>query len=179
MGLLDSVLGSALGGMLGGQGQAQTQEQSQGGLNPALLAALVPVVLSMLKGGQQGGGASSGGLGDILGGLLGQGGQTDSAGGLGALLKQFQSAGLSQQASSWVGTGENQPISADDIGKVFGSGALAQIAQQAGVSHGEASSGLAALLPQIIDQLTPDGQVPQGEQLQAGLSDLLQKFARG
>jgi uncharacterized protein YidB (DUF937 family) len=195
MGLLDSILGSALGGALG-QGQTQAHPQG-GGLNAGLLAALLPVVLSMLRGQQAGG--SGGGLGNVLGGMLGggqggsglgdvlgsvlAGGQSGAAnagglGGLGALLNGFQKAGMGDHAASWVGTGQNMPISADDIGKVFDQGALSQIAQQAGVSHGDASAGLAALLPQLVDHLTPGGQMPDAGGLEAGLGDLLKQFGR-
>jgi uncharacterized protein YidB (DUF937 family) len=192
MGLLDSVLGSALGGVLG-QGQGQAQPSQGGGQNAALMAALLPIVLSMLKG-QQGGGG--GGLGNVLGGMLGggqgggglggvlgsvlgggQGGASAGGlGGLGALLNGFQKAGMGDQVASWVGTGQNMPISAADVSKVFGSGAVAQIAQQAGVSQGDASAGLAALLPQLVDHLTPKGQMPEGGQLEASLGGLLKQL---
>jgi uncharacterized protein YidB (DUF937 family) len=191
MGLLDSVLGSALGGVLG-QGQGQAQPSQGGGQNAALMAALLPVVLSMLKG-QQGGGG--GGLGNVLGGMLGGGqgggvlgsvlgggqggGSAGGLGGLGALLNGFQQAGMGDQVASWVGTGQNMPISAADVSKVLGSGAVAQIAQQAGVSQGDASAGLAVLLPQLVDHLTPKGQLPEGAQLEASLGGLLKQFGRG
>jgi uncharacterized protein YidB (DUF937 family) len=196
MGLLDSVLGSALGSVLG-QGQGQAQPSQGGGQNAALMAALLPVVLSMLKGqqgggggglgnvlggmlgGGQGGGGLGGMLGSVLGGAQGGGAAGGALGGLGALLNGFQKAGMGDQVASWVGTGQNMPISADDIGKVFGGGALAQIAQQAGVSQGDASAGLAALLPQLVDHLTPKGQMPEGGQLEASLGGLLKQLGTG
>lgn len=171
MGLLDSVIGSVLNGALG-QGQSQPSQHAGG--NAGLLAALLPVVLAMLQGRQSG---SAGGLGGLLGGMLG-GGQGGAAGNLGALLEQFQKAGLGQQAASWVSTGQNQPISAGDIGKVFSGDALAQIAKQAGVSQGDASAGLAQLLPQLVDQLTPKGELQAGE-IEAGLGSLLKGLGRG
>ncbi len=191
MGLLDGVLGNVLGGALG---QGQNQAAPSGGMNAGLLAALLPVVLSMLRGQQSGGGGGlgnvlggmlggnqgggMGGLGNVLGGMLGGGGQGSSVGNLGELLNQFQKAGLGQQAASWVGTGQNQAISAGDIGKVFGNDALAQIAKQAGVSQGDASTGLAELLPQLVDHFTPSGQLPEAGQMEAGLGDLLQRLGR-
>jgi uncharacterized protein YidB (DUF937 family) len=171
MGLLDSVIGSVLNGALG-QGQSQPSQHAGG--NAGLLTALLPVVLAMLQGQQSGGGG--GGLGGLLGGMLG-GGHSGAAGNLGALLEQFQKAGLGQQAASWVGTGQNQPISAADIGKVFGNDKLAEIAKQAGVSHSDASAGLAQLLPQLVDQLTPKGEL-QPNQIEAGLGSLLQSLGR-
>jgi uncharacterized protein YidB (DUF937 family) len=80
-------------------------------------------------------------------------------GGLPGIISKFQQAGLGQQAGSWVGTGQNMPISADQLQQVLGSGSIAQIAQQLGLSHGEAGGSLAQCLPQIIDKLTPTGQI--------------------
>ncbi|HTY03193.1 MAG TPA: YidB family protein [Rhodocyclaceae bacterium] len=170
MGLLDSVLGGVMGGALGqGQGQAQGA-----GANAGLLAALLPVALSMINGQ-----SSGGGLGSMLGNVLGGGQGAGALGGLGGLIGAFQKAGLGEHAASWVGTGENMPISADDVTKVLGHDTVAQVAQQAGVSHGDASAGLAALLPQLINHLTPNGQMPSGDQLQASLGDLLKNIGRG
>jgi uncharacterized protein YidB (DUF937 family) len=59
-----------------------------------------------------------------------------------------------------VSTGQNQPISADALSQVLGQGQLGQIAQQLGMSHGDAAGGLASMLPQLIDRMTPHGQVP-------------------
>jgi uncharacterized protein YidB (DUF937 family) len=170
MGLLDSVIGGVLNEALG---QGKGQSAPAGGGNAQLLAALLPVVLAMLQGRQSGG---AGGLGGLIGGMLG-GGQSGAAGNLGALLEQFQKAGLGQQVASWVGTGQNQPISAADVGKVFGNDTLAQIAKQAGVSQGDASAGLAQLLPQLVDQLTPKGELQAG-QIEAGLGSLLKSLGR-
>jgi len=80
-------------------------------------------------------------------------------GGLPGIIGKFQQAGYGQQAGSWVGTGQNLPISADQLQQVLGSGSIAQIAQQLGLSHGETGGGLAQCLPQIIDKLTPTGQI--------------------
>jgi uncharacterized protein YidB (DUF937 family) len=80
-------------------------------------------------------------------------------GGLPGLIGKFQQAGLGQQVGSWVGTGQNLPISAEQLQQVLGSGQIAQIAQQLGLSHGETGNGLAQALPQIIDKLTPAGQI--------------------
>lgn len=81
-------------------------------------------------------------------------------GGLDGLLAKFREGGLGEIAASWVSTGENLPISADQISGALGAGDLDSIAQSLGVSRGEASSKLADLLPGIVDQLTPNGQVP-------------------
>ena len=81
-------------------------------------------------------------------------------GGIEGVLAKFQQAGYGAQAGSWVSTGQNMPISGDILAQVLGSGQLGQIAQQLGMSHGEAAGGLASVLPQVIDHMTPQGQVP-------------------
>lgn len=79
-------------------------------------------------------------------------------GGLQNLISSFQNAGLGDIINSWVGNGENLPISAEQIMKALGGGQLGQLAQSAGVSEGQAASGLADLLPGLINQMTPNGQ---------------------
>ena len=81
-------------------------------------------------------------------------------GGLQGMLSKFQQAGYGSQADSWVSTGQNMPISADALQQVLGQGQLGQIAQQLGMSQGDAAGGLASMLPQMIDRMTPQGQVP-------------------
>ena len=109
----------------------------------------------------------------MLGGGPAAGG---GAGGLGDLLERFQRAGFGEQAQSWVGTGQNLPIPADIIGQIFGSGSLSQIAQQAGLSEHEASEGLSQLLPEVVDRVTPGGQVPDLDQLSASVEALARQF---
>ena len=111
--------------------------------------------------------------GDLMGGVMAL---INGAGGLPALLQQLQGSGLGDQVASWIGTGENQAVSGDQIKNALGDDNIQQIAQQAGVEPEHASAGLAQLLPQIIDKLTPNGQVPQGDLLEQGLSMLKGKF---
>lgn len=109
-------------------------------------------------------------LGGALGGLQQQNGNSpllqvamnliQQNGGLPGLLAKFQQAGLGQHVDSWVSTGANLPISPDQLHQVLGSGAIGQIASQLGMDHGQVSGGLAQILPQLINQLTPNGQVP-------------------
>lgn len=147
MGLLDIV-----GGMLGGQpGQGQGQG---GGLGD--LAAMLG------QGGGQGGGQAA--LLQLVLGMLANNGQ---GGGLGGLMEKFQSAGLGEQMNSWVGTGQNQPVSAEQLGSVFGQDQMSQMAEKMGLSTGDLGAQLSQLLPQAVDQFTPGGQAPQG-----GLGDL-------
>ncbi len=96
-------------------------------------------------------------------------------GGLGGLVQSFQQGGLGEIVNSWVSTGQNLPISAEQIGAVLGSGTLQNIAAQLGVLPEQASGSLAELLPQVIDHLTPNGQLPQGGDLLAQGLDLLKK----
>lgn len=98
------------------------------------------------------------------------------SGGLSALAQVFRDKGLGDAVSSWIGTGRNMPVSADQIREVFGSEQIRQISQNAGVSQEEASQGMASLLPEIIDKLTPDGKVPEGDMLSQGLQMLKGKL---
>ncbi|MFT7724785.1 MAG: YidB family protein [Roseateles sp.] len=96
----------------------------------------------------------------LIAGLLANG---SAQGGLAGLLQQLQAGGLGEQLQSWISTGGNLPVSADQLSSALGGagGLLGQLAQQAGVSPAEAGSQLSQWLPQIIDMLTPDGQLPQ------------------
>lgn len=127
---------------------------------------------------------------DQFGGALGQG---KNAGVSAVLLQQvvamlskpdaltnltstFQSAGLGNVLQSWVGTGQNLPISADQIGKVLGSGTVADLAKKAGIGESETTSALASLLPQVIDKVTPGGNVPAQNDLSGTLASLTKLF---
>jgi uncharacterized protein YidB (DUF937 family) len=111
--------------------------------------------------------------GDLVSSVIGL---IDQAGGLQGLLQKLQASGLGDQVASWVGTGENQAVSGNQISDALGSDQLAQIAQQAGLAPEHASTGLAQLLPQIIDQLTPHGAVPQDDMVAQGISLLKGKL---
>jgi uncharacterized protein YidB (DUF937 family) len=151
MGLLDSVIGAVAGNALGGGNQA-------GGMGGMLG--------SLLGGG--GGGGQSALLNIVLGMVANQaGGNHGAGGGLGDLMGKFQQGGLGDVAASWVGSGQNMPVSADQLSNVFGSDMLGQIASQLGVSHGEAAGQLSQMLPEVINHLTPHGQAPAG-----GLGDI-------
>ena len=98
-------------------------------------------------------------------------------GGLQGLIQSFQQGGLGDIVNSWVSTGQNLPISAEQIQSVLGGSSLGNIASQLGLNSQEASGSLAAMLPQLIDSLTPNGQVPQGGDLMAqGMEMLKGKF---
>jgi len=100
-------------------------------------------------------------------------------GGLPGKIEKFQKGGLGEIVSSWVGTGANQPVSADQISAALGADRIQEMAGNAGVSGNQMSDALASLLPQMIDKLTPNGQVPEGNALTQGISALAEKFLKG
>lgn len=80
-------------------------------------------------------------------------------GGLEGVIEKFKTGGLAEQAASWVGKGENLPISAEQISQVLGSDTVAGIAAKLGMDSGDISNKIAEYLPQVIDKMTPDGEV--------------------
>lgn len=163
MGLLDQVVGG-----LTGKGSAQPGSGGLGSLlgglvggqaagGDKLLAALLPVVLGWLQGRGEGGAAAPG-----LTGLLGQ----------------LRSSGLGAQVDSWLSTGTNLPVSGEQITQALGQGRIAELATQAGVGEAEASQGLAALLPALVDQLSPKGQLPGATELGDALGSLRKLLGR-
>ncbi|MER2540894.1 MAG: YidB family protein [Azonexus sp.] len=98
-------------------------------------------------------------------------------GGLQGLIQSFEQGGLGEIVNSWVSKGENLPISAEQIQSVLGGSSLGNIASQLGMNSEEASDSLASMLPQLIDSLTPNGEVPQGGDLMSqGMEMLKGKF---
>ena len=139
MGLLDEMLGNALGGGLAfGSGDRQAQDPLS-----AILGSLT--------------GARGGGSGNMLLQLALS--MLQQNGGLGGVLGKFRDAGMGAQADSWVSTGPNMNISADQLQQVFGSGALDDIAAKLGMPQDQAGSTMSQVFPELINQLTPQGQV--------------------
>ena len=129
-----------------------------------LLDSVLGGAMGALQGGGQGGGGQAM-LMQVIGALLqGQGGGGGSAGlgGLGGLLQQLQQGGLGEAAQSWVSTGQNLPVSGDQLQAALGADRIDALAQQVGLPAGDLSSQLAQYLPQVVDQLTPNGQLPAG-----------------
>ncbi len=118
-------------------------------------------------------GGSQNNLVNAIMGVLGN----QQSGGLEGLVQQFTGKGLGQIINSWVGTGENLPISPEQIQKGLGSNTLNQIASQAGVAPGDIASHLSKLLPQVVDKLTPEGKIPQGDVMTQGM-DLLKSLLK-
>jgi len=99
-------------------------------------------------------------------------------GGLGGLVQAFQGKGMGDMISSWISTGPNPPATASQITDVLGQQTLSQFAAKAGVSQGEAGGLLASLLPAMIDRLTPQGQVPESNDLESSLGGLLSSLMK-
>ena len=175
MGLLDSVLGQVMGG-------AQPQQQPggpAGGLEGLGALAGMGGLDALLGGASSAGGAPAGGggLADVLGGLLANDGQM---GGLGGLVSKFEQAGMGDVVGSWVGTGENQPISPTQVQGALGGDAIAGMASKLGINAQTLLPLLASVLPLLINQMTPQGRVPdQGvgnqQDLMAMLGGLLRR----
>ncbi len=126
------------------------------------------------------------GLLDLAGSLLGgqsQGhgllnvilGLVNEHGGLPGLISQLQRSGLGDHAASWVGTGENLPLSPEQLQAFLGSGKLQALASQLGLEPGQAAGSLADFLPKAVDRMTPQGQLPEeGEDLMGMLKGFLE-----
>ncbi|MFC3106834.1 YidB family protein [Undibacterium arcticum] len=126
---------------------------------------LLDMALGMLGGGQEG--QQNDPKSMLLQAALAMLANSSQGGGLQGVLGAFRNAGLGNAVNSWVGTGENQPISADQVQQALGDGQLQQLADAAGLSHDSAAGHLADMLPNLINQLTPNGQLPEG-----GLGDI-------
>ena len=181
MGLID-----VLNGMQNGPRGQRDPTSSGGGMSPMTMAILGLLAYKVVKsftgsqpsarpassGAVPGGGTSGaalpgggGGLGDLLKGGLGSvlaGGAAGSvlSGGLNDLLKQFQQSGHSDTANSWVGTGPNKEISPNDLASALGSDKISALVTQSGMSRDDLLQGLSQYLPQVVDQLTPQGRLP-------------------
>jgi uncharacterized protein YidB (DUF937 family) len=132
-----------LGGLLGG-GSGGSGGAKAGGVNMgALVAALAPVVIGMIK-----------------------------SGGLQKVVQGFQQKGMGAQADSWVSTGGNAQVSGSDMRVGLGDDDVRQFAQEAGMPEDEAADVLAAVVPQVVNGLTPDGRVPSDDELEALLRSL-------
>ena len=127
--------------------------------------------------GQAAGGLFGGANADpLLQAALGLLDKNSQFGGLEGLVQSFQRNGLQDVVNSWVGTGQNLPISADQVKQGLGSDFVGQLASKAGLSPETAGNQLADLLPGLIDQLTPDGKVPDSGLLAQGLNLLKGKL---
>ena len=155
LGGMGGGLGDVLGNVLGrgsGMPDARAQQSSPFGGKGALIAMLLPLAMQWVQ----------------------------RNGGIGAVLDRFRQKGYSQQAASWVSTGDNQELSPHEVGEVVGLDELSRLSQQLGVPQGEVASGLAQIFPEVVNQLTPAGDVPDDadDVLGSGLSALEQLLGR-
>ena len=102
----------------------------------------------------------------VLGGVLGAGAvalvtkYVNQNGGLQGVIDQFQKQGLGGTINSWIGTGDNEPVTADQITKTLGTDKIQEMAKEAGVEPAVLAGQLAEHLPTAIDKITPDGKLP-------------------
>jgi uncharacterized protein YidB (DUF937 family) len=97
-------------------------------------------------------------------------------GGLQGMVQSFHDKGLGGVASSWVGSGANSPITADQVHQVLGSDQVKALAAKAGINPDTAATTIAQLLPGLVDKLTPNGSVPDHSNVLAMASSMLQSF---
>jgi uncharacterized protein YidB (DUF937 family) len=171
MGLLD-----VLTGMSNTQPGQRESGSSGGGMSPIAKAIIGVLAFQAIKAftanqasagtntDKQSPGATGGGLDDLLrgglGGLLGGGGGSVVSGGLNDLLKQFQQNGQGDVAKSWIGPGPNKAISPNDLATALGADRVNALAGFSGMSRNDLLNGLSQELPDVVDQLTPDGRLP-------------------
>lgn len=116
------------------------------------------------------GGDKDKGMMDAIGGLLGGGA------GLQGLVENFTKGGLGDTIGSWIGTGSNLPISAEQVKSILGSEQVESIAGKLGVSTDNVANKLATLLPQVVDKITPDGKIPEAAAQPGGIGGLLKNL---
>jgi uncharacterized protein YidB (DUF937 family) len=196
MGLLDVLNGMQNGPR--GPSTPSAQSGSGGGMSPmtmAILGLLAWKAVKHLTAGQPGAAAAptpapnpdnvtaglpgggmggSGGLGDLLKGGLGgllAGGAAGSviSGGLGDLLNQLQQKGHGDAANSWVSNGPNKQISPGDLASALGADQIQSLSAQSGLSRDELLNGLSQYLPDAVNHLTPDGRLPDENEVSGRL----------
>ena len=97
-------------------------------------------------------------IGDFVKGMTGN--SDNPAGGLGGVIDSFKKAGLGEKAESWIGMGKNEPVSAPEVEKGVGGDVLDDLIKQTGLSREELLKRLSAVLPEVVDKMTPSGKLP-------------------
>lgn len=131
-GLGGAAMGSVLGGILAG-GRGRVGGRGLGGNQTAIMLMLLPLAMKWVQ----------------------------RNGGIGAVLDRFRQKGYGGQMQSWVGTGDNQPLDEQAVEQVVGHQDLQQMAQELGVPEQEVRHAFAEVMPEMVNQLTPEGQLPQ------------------
>jgi uncharacterized protein YidB (DUF937 family) len=151
-----SGLGDLLGGILGGAALSRAGmgagRSRAGGNRGLLIAMMLPFAMRWVQ----------------------------RNGGIGGLLERLNKKGYGPQASSWISTGPNHALDANAVHDVVDAQELSQVAQQLGVSETEVSQGMAEILPELVDQLSPEGQLPPeaDEAMDAGVTHLEQELSQ-
>jgi uncharacterized protein YidB (DUF937 family) len=148
-----SQLDDLLGGLLGGQGASGSPSVAAGGQGGAAgggAASLIPMLLP------------------VLASLL-------AGGGLNKILDSPKAQGANAQADSWVGTGTNEPVSPQQVQEAVGEDEIDRIAEKLGVPKDQAAQAAAEALPQVVDRVSPNGQLPPQEELDQAFSRLAQQ----
>lgn len=182
---LGGLLGSVVSSQLGGNKQSSGLESVLGGL----------------LGGQRSNNVGAGDLGSLLGSVLGgtsgkqSGGINKGAllvallpvvlgyiqknGGLSGVLSKFNNSGLGTQAQSWLSADvDNNGLDAGDITRLFGADEINNICQQTGASQGDVCQGIAELLPQVVNDLTPQGGLQNESEANQEIADLLGQLGK-
>lgn len=169
--LLGKILGSVFANAMRGRGRSGPL---RGGMGSTIGGAGLGGLLGGMMGGR-GRGGLGGNRGMLLAMLLPFAMQwVQRNGGIGAVLDRFKQKGFGPQADSWVSTGPNQSLQAEAVDNVVGREELSRLAQQLGVPEQEVAEGFAEILPEVADQLSPEGQVlPEADEaLSSGLSEV-------
>lgn len=195
----NDFLGQILGSVLGGARTRQQAPMDGGGLGDVLGGVtgrgaggggLGDLLGGMLGGGRPGAGTGlptgqvgspfGGGRGALVAMLLPLAMQwVQRNGGIGAVVERFRQKGYGPQANSWMSTGANEPIAPEAVGEVVGSEELSRLSQQLGVSDQEVASGFAEIVPEMVNQLTPDGDLqPDADQVLDQGRTSLEQFLR-
>ena len=140
------------------------------GLFDSIAGQVAQQAASALSGNPSGGGNQ---IMSMLTGLL----SNPEIGGIGGLVSAFQKNGLGDVVASWISNNTNLPISADQIQSALGQGPLQDVASKMGLSSVDVASALSERLPGLVDQLTPNGQLPSGDLMAQGL-DMLKGFMK-
>lgn len=97
-------------------------------------------------------------------------------GGFSGFIGKFKDAGLGDLVNSWITTGDNTPISNEQLESALGEDTISSLASQAGVDKATATSALGFMTPQVVDALTPDGEIPDDESLLSKITGFLSNF---
>ena len=170
----------APGGMQGGGGLEDLLNSMGGGGRGAPAGGGLGDLLNQMGGGgapSGSAGAGSGMSGALLGGLVMIALQMlQRNGGLGGVVGRMKEQGYGREADSWVGTGENVPISADVLSQILGRDVIDQSARAMGISPDEAAGGLAQVFPEIVNEITPNGRIdPGSDDIVAKAMEILQR----